>query len=258
VSDLDSSPETPRRPANVCWVLGEDRELAEAVAPAERQTAVQECTAREIHLPRGCWSAGQSDVTADGIGFLVLDGLLMRRIGIGGLYGAELLGRGDILRPWQGEDVQPSLPSVSAWTVLQPARLAVLDPRASRRLARYPPLTARLVARALERSRNLAINMTIVHHYRVETRLHMLFWHLADRWGRVRTDGVALPLRLTHSILADLVCARRSTVTGALSELKARGVLQGDSGEWLLIGEPPSELLGLDRVGVGARSRAID
>ena len=63
--------------------------------------------------------------------------------------------------------------------------------------------------------------MAIVHQARVDVRLHMLLWHLAARWGRVRSDGTVLRLRLTHAVLADLVAARRPTVTTALSELIA-------------------------------------
>jgi hypothetical protein len=40
----------------------------------------------------------------DGIGLIVLRGRLIRRLGIDGRFGAELLGQGDVLRPWQGED----------------------------------------------------------------------------------------------------------------------------------------------------------
>lgn len=51
----------------------------------------------------------------------------------------------------------------------------------------------------------------------------MLLWHLADRWGRVRSDGVIVALDLTHSVLAELVAARRPTVTRSLSELADKG-----------------------------------
>ena len=85
--------------------------------------------------------------------------------------------------------------------------------------------------------------MAIVHQPRVDVRLHMLFWQLADRWGRVRSDGISVPLRLTHTVLAELVAARRPTVTSALSELADRGVLRAVDGAWLLSGEPPGELL---------------
>jgi CRP-like cAMP-binding protein len=41
------------------------------------------------------------DRARGGYGLLVLEGLLLRRVGIEGRYGAELLGPGDLLRPWQ-------------------------------------------------------------------------------------------------------------------------------------------------------------
>ena len=117
--------------------------------------------------------------------------------------------------------------------------------RAAQRLARYPELIGGLVGRTLERSRNLAVNMAIVHQPRVDVRLHMLFWQLADRWGRVRSDGISVPLHLTHTVLAELVAARRPTVTSALSELADQGLLRAVDGAWLLSGEPPGELLEL-------------
>lgn len=89
--------------------------------------------------------------------------------------------------------------------------------------------------------------MAIVHQARVNVRLHMLFWHMADRWGRVRSEGVLLPVALTHSVLADLVAARRPTVTSALSELSRQGLVMPEGAAWLLRGEPPGELLKLQR-----------
>jgi hypothetical protein len=180
-----------------------------------------------------------------------MEGLLIRRVGVDGRFGAELLGRGDLLQPWQGLDMPSTLGETTERRVLEPMRVALLDEGAARRLARYPELTGCLVSRALERSRNLAVNMAIVHQARVEVRLHMLFWHLADRWGRVRSDGIVIRLPLTHSVLADLVAARRPTVTSALSELAKRGLLRLVDRTWLLSGEPPGELLELQPVTVG-------
>jgi CRP/FNR family cyclic AMP-dependent transcriptional regulator len=81
--------------------------------------------------------------------------------------------------------------------------------------------------------------MAIVHQARVDVRLHMLLWHLAGRWGRVRSDGIVVPLRLTHSVLSDLVAARRPTVTSALSQLARQGVVSAIREGWLLSGNPP-------------------
>jgi len=100
-----------------------------------------------------------------------------------------------------------------------------------------------LVARCLRRSRSLAVNMAIVHHPRVETRVHMLLWHFADRWGTVRKDGVLLPVPLTHSLLADLVAAQRPTVSAAIGALQRDGSVERVDGGWLLHGSPPGELV---------------
>lgn len=224
-------------------VLTEDPDLAGAIPANVRGRAVEECLARTISLGVGPWAADGATAVGDGIGLLVLDGVLIRRVGVDGRFGAELLGEGDLLRPWQGEESPATIARTSGWRVLRPARLALLDEGVARRLAGYPQITGRLVARALNRSRHLAISMAIVHHARVHVRLHMMLWHLADRWGRVRSEGVFLPLTLTHSVLADLVAARRPTVTTALAELHRQGRVAPVSGGWLLLGEPPGELL---------------
>jgi CRP-like cAMP-binding protein len=230
--------------AGSCRVLLEDVGLAEIIPEPRRRTAVQECLAGVAEIPRGCWD-GHGSAMPDGIGLLVLNGLLIRHVGIGLGYGAELLGEGDLLRPWQEYDAQPALPHTTGWRVLEPTRLAVLDRQAAQRLAHYPELTGHLVGRALERSRNLAVNMAIVQQSRVQTRLHMLMWHLANRWGYVRADGIILPLALTHSVLSDLVAARRPTVSVTLSAMaKAKLVRRVPEG-WLLAGTPPGELLAL-------------
>jgi CRP/FNR family cyclic AMP-dependent transcriptional regulator len=245
---------------SVCHVLREDADLGEAVPPALRAQAVENCVARTTRLSRGNWGAGGETTIGAGIGLLVLDGLLVRRVGVDGRFGAELLGEGDLLRPWQGEDGASTLARTTGWRVLEPTRLALLDEAAARCFAVYPALTGRLVARALNRSRNLAVNMAIVHQARVNVRLHMLFWHLADRWGRVRSEGVVLPLHVTHAVLADLVAARRPTVTTSLTELYRDGLAQPMPGGWLLSGDPPGELLALQRVDVpmttGAATRS--
>jgi CRP/FNR family transcriptional regulator, cyclic AMP receptor protein len=229
----------------VCRVLQEDLDLAEAIAPEHRAHASLECIARTLLVPVGPWRASQAAIEGEGIGLLVMRGLLIRRVGVDGRFGAELLGAGDLLRPWQGEDDPPVLTLSTGWRVIEPARMAVLDEPFVRRVGRYPHLSGRLVGRALERSRNLAVNMAIVHQPRVDVRLHMVFWQLATRWGRVRSDCVILPLQLTHNVLADLTAARRPTVTTALTELTKRGLVQAVEEGWLLTDGPPGELIEL-------------
>jgi hypothetical protein len=226
----------------LCYVLEEDAELAEAIEPGQRAVARQSVVAREIQLAPGAWPTRPA-AAYDGLGLLLLEGVLLHRIGVEDRFGAELLGEGDLLRA-PDRPGETTLRLTNDWLVLEPARLAVLDDRFERQLAQFPQLAGRLVSRAVARSRQLTVNMAIVHQARVDVRLHMLMWHLAGRWGRVRADGVVVPLHLTHAVLSDLVAARRPTVTSALSELGRRGVVRAVDEGWLLCGDPPTPVGG--------------
>jgi CRP/FNR family cyclic AMP-dependent transcriptional regulator len=254
LTGLRSSPHAHTARVSICHVLREDPGLAEAVSPPERARAIEHCVARTAHLPRGRWRTEGAAVVHSGIGLLVLEGLLLRRVGVDGQFGAELLGEGDLLRPWQEEHAEATLISTTGWRVLSAARVALLDEEAERRFAAFPALIGGLVGRAVERSRNLSVNMAIVHQARVKLRLHALFWHLAERWGRVGVEGVILPLGLTHSVLADLVAARRPTVTSALTELARAGLIRPYGEGWLLSGDPPGELLEIQDMALTAAS----
>lgn len=235
---MTAGPEVGR---GVCHLLLEDPDLAEAVPAPRREEVASACTVREIRLPMGPWP-GPHGVDADGIGMLVLQGLLIRRAGIEGRFGAELVGRGDLIRPWQEESGMLTLPLSTTWVATEPTRLALLDQRFAVLLGRYPTLAGRVLSRAIRRARHLAVNMAIVHQARVDVRLRMLFWLLASRFGRVRGDGVFVPLRLTHAVLAELVAARRPTVTSALSTLARAGQVRAVEDGWLLGGDPPGEV----------------
>ncbi len=98
-----------------------------------------------------------------------------------------------------------------------------------------------LLSRSVQRSRALAFHLAIAHVRHAETRLHMLLWHLADRWGRVTPAGVHVPLALTHETLAHLVCMRRPTASTALQRLRCAGDIdRRRDGTWVLTRTPPS------------------
>jgi CRP/FNR family cyclic AMP-dependent transcriptional regulator len=223
---------------STCQLLLEDPDLGVDLDPARHERAARECVARVFDLQAGPWSPAELEGMHLGIGLLVLSGLLVRHVGLAGRSGAELLGEGDLMRPWQGEDAH-TLPRAGRWRVLHDARIAVLDGDFTQRVCRYPELIAALFTRALRRSRHIAVNMAIVQQPRIDIRLHMLFWELADRWGRVRQDGVHVPIQVTHAMLADLVAARRPTVTKALGELAERSAVVWTGEDWLLSGDPP-------------------
>ncbi|HTU87264.1 MAG TPA: Crp/Fnr family transcriptional regulator [Solirubrobacteraceae bacterium] len=227
-----------------CHVLREDPGLAHTMSPERRALAEETCTARALNVRRGQWNQSAGHF-ADAVALVVLDGLLLRRVSVNGRAGAELLGPGDVVRPWQDAG-DAELPRATAWRALRITRLAVLDDDAVQRMADYPELMRGLLERSVQRSGRLAVNMAIVHHPRVEMRLCMLFWHLADRWGCVRNGQTFLPLRLSHTVLADLIAAQRPTVSTVLSRMERRGIVRPAPDGWLLLTPPPEDRPGPD------------
>jgi CRP/FNR family cyclic AMP-dependent transcriptional regulator len=196
-------------------------------------------------LAPGAWPARALDIIEPrgALGLLVVDGLISRDVSIGSVSFTELIGEGEILRPWDTRTELSTEPPEITWTVLMTARIAILDHRFVARTTRWPELTTALLGRAVMRSRSLAVQLAICNVQRVEARLLLLMWHLAERWGRVSRDGIVLPLQLTHRMLASLVGARRPTVTTALKELSLQSrVSRREDGMWVLHGEPPAEL----------------
>jgi len=238
---------------STCHPLRELPELARTIPATRRELAEATCTARALNVTRGRWKQPAVDLP-EGAGLLVLEGLLLRQVIVEGRSGAELLGTGDVLRPWE-HGAPAKLRQATAWRALQITRLAVLDDRAAERLAQHPEIMRELLERSLERSRRLAVNIAIVHHPRVDIRLQMLFWHLADRWGQVRNGQTILPLRLTHSVLADLIAAQRPTVSTALADLVNREIVRPAQVGWRLLVPPPAGRLASDQPAPSKRRR---
>ena len=172
-------------------------------------------------------------------GLLVIDGLMIRSLHVEGRSCPELIGAGDLLRPWD-RDANGPMPIDVSWTALERTTLAVLDDRFTRAACRWPTITSQLLGRSVQRSRTLAFHLAIVQVRHADTRLRMLLWHLADRWGRVTPSGVHLPLALTHETLAHLVCMQRPTASSALQRLTRAGEIgRRRDGSWMLTGTPP-------------------
>ncbi len=230
-------------PGQVVKVLDVDPELGEMLTSEQLRAAAPTVRALMVSLPDGPWSpaAWPPDVRA-GLGLLVLDGLLIRRVQIGGRFAAELLGPGDMLRPWQEDDDVASVSRSSGWRCLRDCSVAILDLDFARRIAPFPEIQGQLMARTLRRSRNLAVTIAILNQPKVDVRLLMLLWHMADRWGVLRNGEVLLPAQLPHAVLAELLTARRPTVTTALGTLQQSGRITHSLNGWVLHSPPPGEL----------------
>jgi CRP-like cAMP-binding protein len=194
-----------------------------------------ELTVSVVRLPAGRWHVA-SDPFDDRLGMLVLSGLLARTVEVAGQRRAELIGPGDVLRPWDtGEAELARLQAEVEWNVLEPARLAELDEAFARSACRFPQVLAELMQRTVRRSQRMALQLAIGDVRRVDERLLALFAHLGDRWGRVTPEGIHLPMRLTHELIGHLVGAQRPTVTTALGELRRDGrLVKRPDRTWLL------------------------
>jgi CRP/FNR family cyclic AMP-dependent transcriptional regulator len=224
-------------------LLEADPDLGEGLSRVELATAERELVVDVGVLETGSWEPLADVSHGDrGLGLVVLDGLLAREVVVADTTCAELVGRGDVLRPWERFGEHAPLPFEVEWDVLERTQLAILDEAATTQVCRWPALTTALVARTVARVHALALSLAITCITGVKIRLLVLFWHLADRWGRVRPDGVYVPLRLTHETIGKLIGARRPSVSTALGELDREGVVRRERGGWLLRGDPPDEL----------------
>jgi CRP/FNR family cyclic AMP-dependent transcriptional regulator len=216
-------------------ILDVDPDLADGLSEPERQEAGRHLVAPSIELPAGPWEPNElGRQCAGSLGVLVLQGVLSRTVTLAGRTTGELVGVGDVLRPWEVDEAQPPVAYAVHWTAHTPVRLALLDRRLIGTAARWPSVLGVLSYRAVRRSRELALQLGLSQVPRVEGRLLLLFWRLAQRWGRVTPEGIVVPLKLTHETLGALVAARRPSVTSALGRLADAGLLRrGDSG-WVL------------------------
>jgi CRP/FNR family cyclic AMP-dependent transcriptional regulator len=218
-------------------LLEADPELARYLRPESVRAIGANLLVDVIDLPRGEWRPSQSEPQNGHLGYLMLDGLIVRQVSIDDSRSAELLGRGDLVRPWLEDPVSFC---DTEWQVMEPVRLAVLDRRIGVKLCARPELSAALLDKAMRRARSLAVQATTENIRGLQKRLLVLFWHLAERWGFRREGGVVVPINLTHETLSRLVGARRPSVTTALTALSNEGSLtRNGNREWVLHGPPP-------------------
>jgi len=220
-------------------LLDLDPDLGLLLPEDRRELCRRELLVEPSRLPRGPWSAGGERPDPEHPGLLLIEGVIAREVVVSDTISTELLGPGDVVRPWSLQAAPAMLQAEIRWSVLTESRVALLDRRFGAQLGDWPEIAVALLDRLNERAHRLALTQAISQLNRVDRRLLSLFWHLAERWGRITTEGVAIPLTLSHRMLGQLVGARRPTVSTAIGELAARGELvrRGD-GSWLLPGEP--------------------
>ena len=226
---------------DVVRIFEHDSALLEGLDPATAEHLRTRLAVRRAWAEPGPWAPVFREADLAGhLGLLVIEGLLVRTLHLAGRECSEIVGPGDLLRPWEADDGGGSVDHASEWRVLSPACFAVLDARFALTVSRWPTITAHLLSRGTRRCRSAVYQAAIAHVRHAETRVVLALWHLADRWGRVTPAGTVVPVPLTHQLLAHITCLQRPTVSGAIGQLCEAGELSRLSdGGWVLHGDPP-------------------
>lgn len=211
------------------------------IAGVGAEAALAQLTLTTERLPPGRWTSPGS-AGAEVQALLILDGVLVRTVRVGQQRRSELLGDGDLICPFDLEQAVATVDFTVEWEVLQSARLGMLDDAFLTAASRWPQISIALILRGVRRSQRLALQLAIADLRRIDDRMITLLLHLGDRWGRMTPDGIHIPLRLTHDLIAQLLGAQRPTVTTSLNDLERSGrLLRRSDRTWVVrasIGAP--------------------
>ena len=245
----------------VADVLLVDPDLGSELPEDELERAHARARARVLWIKGPSWNPEplRRHANPGWLGLFVVSGLMMRCVSIGPRSACELFGPGDVFRPWDADGEYEPLPIELGWRVPNGVELAVLDDAFAMRIREWPSITSRLMGRIARRARTLALMQAISHLNRADARTLFLFWLLAERWGVVTPDGIAIVLPLTHEVIAMLIGVRRPTATIAINRLARDGLLlRPQRQRWLLSRKAidflqrPESLKVLDQMPFGA------
>jgi len=212
-------------------VFDHDPGLLEALDPATAAAMREVGVAPSLVVDRGRWVPPSGVASEQAVGLLVLGGVFTRCVEVDGTACPELLGEGDLLQPWADAGGEHPV----HWRVLERTTFAVLDRRFLEVVRRWPGIVSTLLARTVQRSEWMAVQMTIPQLRRADERLRLLFRHLAGRWGRVTPTGIVLTLPLTNQLISEIVCLRRPTVSTTMTRMAQDGeIVRQPGGRFLL------------------------
>jgi CRP/FNR family transcriptional regulator, cyclic AMP receptor protein len=239
-----------------CRVLEFDPDLGNGIDPEEWALARSACVASLYHVPAGAWEIGELAAEQPHLlAFVIVAGLVCHDVALGKRHMFEFLGPGDVVQPPVAA-TRPRLGAAVVCTAAVDTTVMALGESFIRAAARWPSLLVAAHERLEAHRENLAIQGLIAQFARAEHRVLLQLWHLADRWGRVTTEGTLVPLSLTHELLGQMIAARRPTVTLAVASLESAGLIRRvDGSAWLLT--PAAERAVAAIVGDGTSDRAL-
>jgi CRP/FNR family cyclic AMP-dependent transcriptional regulator len=226
-------------------VLEVDPDLGQGLNQQAFAAAKRELVAETLTVARGVWELDPTwAATGAVLGLLILAGVLARDLVIGRRRSLEILGPGDMVRPWPHDRHAGVVDVDLRFTALEPVRFAALDARFAAHTARFPGVLSQVTGRVMGRATSASLRLIVHQVVRIDDRVLVSLWGLAERFGRVTPEGVVLPLAINHTMMARFVGAQRPTVSQAVGVLTRRGEVERlDGGGWLLKGSFPTHVM---------------
>ena len=255
MSALSHPPAAPVTPSLV-RLLDIEPDFGLDIEATELADARSRAVVPVVSLPAGEWSPSafaDPGAAIPPFALLIVDGLVARHTSLSDRVSTQLAGPGDILPLRAPDEILP--PTERSWEALTPIQVAIFDVRFLAAAQRWPWLTARVIERSVRWADRSSLLQSISQLGRVDLRVLAMLWHLAERWGRVATEGVCVPVKLTHEALGRLVGAQRPTVTLALRDLRERGVVNRHVDGWVLAADSCELLATLEDPSTGVDGR---
>jgi hypothetical protein len=226
-------------------VLEVDPDLGGGLDPQAFALAERELVASTFSVERGRWDAPATWAAAPPeLGMLMLQGVLARDVRLGKRASLEILGSGDLVRAWPTDRHAPAFTPELRFEALEPLSFAVLDSAFAVKAARWPSVLGQITGRVMGRASSASLRLLIHQVVRIDDRVLLSLWGLAERFGRVTPEGILVPVPINHTMMARFVGAQRPTVSQAVGELVRRGEVDRlEDGGWLLKGSFPNEIL---------------
>jgi hypothetical protein len=231
-------------PSAAIRLLDAEPDLGINLDDAQRAEVERFAVAPTVRVGEGTWSVdrlGEVPGVRGGVrGFLVVQGLVAMRLQLKDRICSRPVFNGELVLL----DGPPSesVPLRWEWSALEDSRLAVIDAGLWNLGHRCPTLGAALLERAGQQARRAQLNQAISQMPRIEERLLTFLWSVADRRGVVRSDGVWVELGLSQRAIAEIIGARRPTVSLGLKALSEAGLAHAAEGGYLLNRESLDEL----------------
>lgn len=238
-------------PAGTVRLLDADPSLARGIPRRELDEAREKLTAEVLTIEPGAWEEARKRPSSPiFLGYLILDGIFTREILVSSRPSIELLGPGDLIRPWVVPHALDAMHVTDEWSLLSTGKVAVISEDFHQQAQNFPSVITVLMDRVVARARWLGFHVAVCQLPRIDHRLLLTFRYAAERWGIKEPQGVRIPIRLSHRSLAALIGARRPKITAAIGTLTDRGLIQqAKDGTWTFFAadiDPMVVLAGMD------------